>query len=229
MSDKYPSWSPYTYCADNPVRVVDPDGEEIGDYYDQHGTYLGTDCIDDGKIHIVDEQSWNSLYKDMFSYQMDNGTTYISSVMASDNPSCPNLFSQKPTNANLSDEAILKILQQYNTTGIELQINNEKGSFTTTFANDKEVSLTANINDWRHSPFLNDYYEIYSSFDNENGHIEQHAELKHGSFSQLTAYQRECYAVEYQKKQPVFKRTSSLYQRHVDKYLKSLAPIKQKS
>jgi len=29
MSDKYPSLSPYTYCADNPVKLVDPNGEEI--------------------------------------------------------------------------------------------------------------------------------------------------------------------------------------------------------
>ena len=29
MSDKYPSLSPYTYCADNPVKLVDPDGEEV--------------------------------------------------------------------------------------------------------------------------------------------------------------------------------------------------------
>ena len=27
MSDKYPSLSPYVYCADNPVRLVDPNGE----------------------------------------------------------------------------------------------------------------------------------------------------------------------------------------------------------
>ena len=30
MSDKYPGLSPYVYCADNPVRCVDPNGEEIG-------------------------------------------------------------------------------------------------------------------------------------------------------------------------------------------------------
>jgi len=29
MAGKYPSLSPYTYCADNPVKVVDPNGEEI--------------------------------------------------------------------------------------------------------------------------------------------------------------------------------------------------------
>ena len=29
MSDKYPSLSPYVYCADNPVRLVDPNGEDV--------------------------------------------------------------------------------------------------------------------------------------------------------------------------------------------------------
>ena len=29
MAAKYPSLSPYVYCADNPVRCVDPNGEEI--------------------------------------------------------------------------------------------------------------------------------------------------------------------------------------------------------
>ena len=30
MADKYPSMSPYNYCAWNPVKLVDPDGREVG-------------------------------------------------------------------------------------------------------------------------------------------------------------------------------------------------------
>ncbi len=32
MADKYPNISPYAYCAWNPVKLVDPDGEEIDEY-----------------------------------------------------------------------------------------------------------------------------------------------------------------------------------------------------
>ena len=34
MSDKYASLSPYNYCADNPVKLVDPNGE---DWYEKDG------------------------------------------------------------------------------------------------------------------------------------------------------------------------------------------------
>ena len=35
MADKYPSLSPYTYCADNPVKLVDPNGDEVDDNFDK--------------------------------------------------------------------------------------------------------------------------------------------------------------------------------------------------
>ncbi|MDD6582291.1 MAG: hypothetical protein PUF10_06415 [Bacteroidales bacterium] len=34
MSDKYPGVSPYTYCANNPVRLVDADGRDYEVVFD---------------------------------------------------------------------------------------------------------------------------------------------------------------------------------------------------
>ena len=62
IADKYPSISPYAYCAWNPVRLIDPDGREIGDYYDTKGNYLGWDGKQDMNIYIVkDQKSINKI------------------------------------------------------------------------------------------------------------------------------------------------------------------------
>ena len=34
MADKYPNISPYAYCAWNPIKLVDPDGEDIWEIND---------------------------------------------------------------------------------------------------------------------------------------------------------------------------------------------------
>jgi RHS repeat-associated protein len=55
MSDKHPSLSSYVYCANNPVILTDPNGMEIGNYYDESGIFLKPDGIDDGKVYIYNE------------------------------------------------------------------------------------------------------------------------------------------------------------------------------
>lgn len=40
MSDKYSGVSPYVYCANNPVRLVDEDGREVSDHIDKYGNII---------------------------------------------------------------------------------------------------------------------------------------------------------------------------------------------
>ena len=66
MADKYPSISPYAYCAWNPVKLVDPDGREVSPVFSSTGNFRG--CTKEGytgKIIIYDgDRKFDNLNAD---------------------------------------------------------------------------------------------------------------------------------------------------------------------
>ena len=69
LADKYPNLSPYAYCAWNPIRLVDPDGRMIGDYYTLNGKFLKSDNTGDGKIYVVKPKNEMSILRGNFDVE----------------------------------------------------------------------------------------------------------------------------------------------------------------
>jgi len=64
MSDKYPTMSPYVYCANNPIKLVDPNGEEINPIFSTSGELLGTDSKGwKGKAIVMDKKDFKKGMK----------------------------------------------------------------------------------------------------------------------------------------------------------------------
>ena len=79
MSDKYPSLSPYTYCANNPVKLVDPNGEDYVVVVDEKRQTITIKAIyytaNDNKSELQEGLDvWNSQSGNF--YHKMNGNNY---------------------------------------------------------------------------------------------------------------------------------------------------------
>ena len=74
LADKYPSLSPYAYCAWNPVRLVDPNGREIRIYYKNKS---GIAKLFERRKYIVYTPNMNYLGNNSFVKETVNALNYV--------------------------------------------------------------------------------------------------------------------------------------------------------
>lgn len=72
LADEYAFWSPYNYCLNNPINIVDPDGRgaEVSKEYDENGNFLG--LLVTATIYIYGDEANEELAAELQS-QINDG------------------------------------------------------------------------------------------------------------------------------------------------------------
>ncbi|MBO7446322.1 MAG: hypothetical protein J6T86_07950, partial [Bacteroidales bacterium] len=68
MSDKYASLSPYVYCADNPIKLVDPNGEDYETIIDKENKTITIKAI-----YYAEDKDKNALQKGVDAWNQQSG------------------------------------------------------------------------------------------------------------------------------------------------------------
>ena len=209
MADKYPSISPYAYCAWNPVKLVDPDGCEIDDYFTKEGKYLGSDNANTNYVRIISEVLWNSL-KD------ENGNVNHDDANLVSHP-----FSEK--SAYMSTEAQLEVYQHYNPTECKLYNLEPDGHYgmKSHFETGKEPIIFVRLEGNASGIKICDYAdEIISCFAHEKGHVDLYRKLDSdvSKYKAISKDVREQIAVRAEMNNPSWNGTREVYKKDARRY-----------
>ena len=226
MADKYPSISPYAYCAWSPVKLVDPDGEEIDDYFSFDGKYLGSDNAETNNVRIISTARWNYIQTNR-NELIDHDVGYVSSVSFSE-------ASSNSTNS-MSTDAQLSVYNHYNTTNYpvtQTQRDNNKTltAFHTVVGHDKKndkttIRLEAFLKRNIRNKSCDNADEIVNSFVHEGDHINKAEKMGYYEYKKMYEEhlnELEQSALSAQMSHPSWFKTSNSFKRGVVKYINSL-------
>ena len=185
MSGKYPSLSPYVYCADNPVKLVDPNGEEvwlIGEdgsriKYTQGMIYDGQDKCIMGKVNTLNQINSTRSGKKLLGELTSSNNVYSITDNSDDNYSTPYFCANDDVNGKSGGVIVTQGQNTIGTISHELfhAYQDEKGQGQRSIHNEAEAMLLEtsvvtehgwNINAaYPRSPLLGDNDDYNTSVD----------------------------------------------------------------
>ena len=203
MADKYPYISSYAYCAWNPVKLVDPDGRMIDDYFSLNGEYLGSDDAETKNVRIIKECDWNSLKED--------GNGIVKHDLANQMSTS---FSEASANG-MSEKAQLSVYQHYNPTEYKLQnLENDGETYgmRSHFEHNKEPVIQIRLKGNSIGLKICDYAdEIKNIFSHEKAHVDHYKKVGHLNYQSTSRDIREQIAVSAQMKDASWSGTREKY------------------
>ena len=189
MSDKYPSLSPYVYCADNPVKLVDPNGEEWVDPEDKNLAdkliQLAVEKIinNERKIYRLEKRVAKLLTKGetpkviALKTQIDDYKLYNSILSEGiEGIKSMELSSEYKFHFNISDNKISNVTKNKSNT---ININVFSGYIEETAWHE-----CVHVSDWMTNLYCHGFKgDVLGTFNNNQGKAEKHAYLSEYIFS----------------------------------------------
>ena len=222
LAEKYYSVSPYVYCVGNPVIRIDPNG--LTDYFSTEGALLYRDGTDNGIIRIASQDDIQTV----FDYFEKSKTTFFSFIELEEfNKSLEkksSVLSSATQSGSISHDAVLKIYNHYNETGLPLiEDSSISGNFAFGHNGDpSHLHIKTNVtNNTRSSVFDNSYNISNAINGHEGGHYRDWLERAHGNhFTYVSSplADRERYAISKQRDHPSWKKTTSNYRQRIQQY-----------